>query len=90
MRGGLHVALAHSDRAKELVCSCPGLGVRDAIHAAVMLNNDLQHITSFDQGLDRLPQVNRLALTLKTALPAKELLIRTESGAEGGIPPVFP
>ncbi len=57
------ITLADSDRAKELVCRRSGLGVRDAIHAAVMLNNDLEHIASFDRGFDRLPQVQRLALT---------------------------
>jgi len=57
------VTLADSDRAKELTCGNSGLGARDAIHAAVMLNNDLRHIASFDRAFDGLPEIERLALT---------------------------
>lgn len=57
------VSLADTDRAKQLVCSgaCPG--VRDAIHAAVMLNNDVRNIASFDSGFDLIQDISRLALS---------------------------
>jgi len=57
------VTLADSDRAKELVCGRPDVGVRDAIHAAVMLNNEVRHLASFDRGFDLLPEIKRLDLT---------------------------
>lgn len=56
------VTLADTDRAKELVCSAAGIGVRDAIHAAVMLNNGIQDIATFDAGFDLIRQVRRLPL----------------------------
>jgi hypothetical protein len=57
------VTLADTDRAKELVCGAPGLGVRDAIHAAVMVNNDVRHIATFDTGFDGLQGIERVELT---------------------------
>jgi len=54
------VTLADADRAKELVCAEDGIGVRDAIHAAVMLNNDIRDIATFDAGFDAIKQVRRL------------------------------
>jgi uncharacterized protein len=56
------VTLADADRAKQIVCSGNGVGVRDAIHAAVMLNNDTRDIASFDTGFDLLPEIRRLPL----------------------------
>ena len=35
---------------------------RDAIHAAVMLNHDVEWIASFDGGFDRVPRIRRLAV----------------------------
>jgi predicted nucleic acid-binding protein len=52
--------LADTDRAKELIRS--GVGVRDAIHAAVMLNNDVSDIATFDRGFDAIADVKRLRL----------------------------
>ena len=57
------VTLADTDRAKQLVCAGTGLGVRDAIHAAVMLNNDIQDIASFDAGFDLVPAIRRMSLS---------------------------
>jgi predicted nucleic acid-binding protein len=34
--------------------------VRDAVHAAVLLNNDVPVIATFDGGFDRIPGVKRL------------------------------
>lgn len=54
------VTLADTDRAKQLICG--GVGVRDAIHAAVMLNNDIRDIATFDTGFDLIERVRRLPL----------------------------
>jgi len=56
------VTLADTDRAKQLVCAGEGIGVRDAIHAAVMLNNEIREIATFDTGFDLIRQVRRLPL----------------------------
>jgi Fic family protein len=54
------VTLADTDRAKQLVCDGCGIGVRDAIHAAVMLNNDIDQVATFDAGFDLIHEVRRL------------------------------
>jgi predicted nucleic acid-binding protein len=59
----LPVTLADTDRAKELIGSVKGASVRDAIHAAVMLNNGVREIASFDAGFDRIPGLRRHALS---------------------------
>ena len=56
------VTLADTDRAKQLICSGTGAGVRDAIHAAVMINNDILEIATFDTGFDAIPEIRRLSL----------------------------
>jgi uncharacterized protein len=56
------VTLADTDRAKGLLGGPAGIGVRDAIHAAVMLNNDVTRVASFDAGFDDVPGVSRLRL----------------------------
>jgi predicted nucleic acid-binding protein len=58
----LPVTLADADRAKELACGPLRAGVRDAVHAAVMLNNGIPLLASFDSGFDRIPGVERLKL----------------------------
>ena len=57
------VTLADTDRAKQLVCEGRGIGVRDAIHAAVMLNNDIQDVATFDAGFDLIDEIRRLPLS---------------------------
>jgi uncharacterized protein len=57
------VTLADTDRAKALLGGGSGLGVRDAIHVAVMLNHEVTTIATFDAAFDRVPGVKRLALT---------------------------
>jgi predicted nucleic acid-binding protein len=59
----LPVALADTDRARQLIAAHHRLTVRDAIHAAVMLNHDIQDIATFDEGFDAIPGVRRVALT---------------------------
>src|SRR5262249_49930304 len=56
------VTLADTDKAKQLVCEGRGIGVRDAIHAAVMLNNDVREIATFDTGFDAIVGIRRLEL----------------------------
>ena len=56
------VTLADTDRAKSLLMEAKGLGVRDAVHAAVMANNDLTAIATFDSAFDRVPGVTRIGL----------------------------
>lgn len=56
------VTLADTDRAKTLVTSPRDISVRDAIHAAVMLNQDVRQIATFDEGFDDIPGVERVAL----------------------------
>lgn len=56
------VTLADTDRAKRLLAEVEGVGVRDAIHAAVMLNSDIHVIASFDKAFDHIPGIERLAL----------------------------
>jgi predicted nucleic acid-binding protein len=58
----LPVTLADTDRAKALLSGRSPVGVRDAIHVAVMLNNGVQRIATFDTGFDGIPDVERLVL----------------------------
>ena len=57
------VTLADTDRAKSLVSAEDGLTVRDAIHAAVMINNAVTEIATFDQGFDEIDGITRVPLT---------------------------
>ena len=59
----LPVTLADTDRARRLIAEYPAVGVRDAMHAAVMLNHDLEEIATFDEGFDAIPGIRRVALT---------------------------
>ena len=56
------VTLADTDRAREALRESEGSSVRDLLHAAVMLNNDVTRIASFDRGFDAVPGVERLPL----------------------------
>ena len=56
------VTLADTDRARAMVSRSSSVGVRDAIHAAVMLNNEITSIATFDAAFDRVPGVSRVAL----------------------------
>jgi hypothetical protein len=58
----LPVALADTDRARDLLRAVPGLSVRDAIHAGVALNHDVPAIASFDRGFDAIDGIERLRL----------------------------
>lgn len=56
------VTLADTDRAKDLLLEQPETGARDAIHVAVMLNNGVRRVASFDAGFDRFAGIERLTL----------------------------
>ena len=56
------VNLADTDRAKELVCGKAAASPRDALHAAVMLNNEVDSIATFDADFDRVPGIRRVEL----------------------------
>jgi predicted nucleic acid-binding protein len=58
----LPITLADTDRARQMVTAAGGPGVRDAVHAAVMLNNDIKMIATFDEGFDRIAGVARVPL----------------------------
>ena len=56
------VTLADTDRARSLVLQHPRLSVRDAVHAAVMLNNSGGEIATFDDGFDALGDIRRVTI----------------------------
>jgi len=55
------VTKADLDRAFDLLRAHPGIRSRDAVHAAVMLNNSLTHILSTDDHFDRIAGITRVA-----------------------------
>ena len=58
----LDVTLAETELARNLLGEVGGISARDAIHAAVMINHDLEWIASFDMGFDCVPAIRRLEL----------------------------
>lgn len=54
------VSLADTDRARDLLIEHPAAGARDAVHAAVMLNNQVDRIATFDQGFDAFEGIIRV------------------------------
>lgn len=56
----LPVTLADTDSARDLLVAHPGCGARDAIHAAVMLNNAVTRIATFDEGFDGIDGIERM------------------------------
>ncbi len=57
------VTLADTDRAKVLVCCKAAAPPRDALHAAVMLNNGVQTMATFDNDFDRIAGIKRHEMT---------------------------
>ncbi len=49
-----------AERAKEIVFGHQRLSARDAIHVAIMEQNGIERILSFDSGFDGLPGITRL------------------------------
>jgi predicted nucleic acid-binding protein len=58
----LSVTLADTDRARDLLFDVGGVSVRDAAHAAVLLNHQLEWIATFDRCFDTIPGIRRLDL----------------------------
>ena len=56
----LPVALADTDRARQLMADLADLTIRDAVHVAVMLNNGVTTIATFDRGFDAVPDITRM------------------------------
>ena len=56
------VTLADTDRARDLLGAARDVSVRDAIHAAVMLNNEVREIATFDTGFDAIAGITRVPL----------------------------
>jgi predicted nucleic acid-binding protein len=54
------VTLADTDRARDLLMALPSLSARDAVHAAAMLNREVESIASFDGAFDGVPGLRRL------------------------------
>ena len=59
----LDVTLADTDRARDLLDVVDGISARDAVHAAVMLNHEVERIATFDSGFDLIPGVRRVKLS---------------------------
>ena len=60
----LPITLADTDRARTLLVAHPQLSARDALHAAVMMNNELSKIATFDAGFDAVPRIARYIMAL--------------------------
>jgi uncharacterized protein len=58
----LGVTLADTDRARDLLSAVDGISARDAVHAGVMLNHEIEWISTYDSGFDRVPGVRRMKL----------------------------
>ena len=58
----LPVTLGDMDHARTILLDTPLASVRCAVHAAVMLQNGITDIASFDQGFDRIAGVTRVDL----------------------------
>ena len=58
----LPVTLADTDLARDLLVSTGGISARDAVHAAVMINNGVERVATFDRGFDRVGRVGRIEL----------------------------
>jgi predicted nucleic acid-binding protein len=57
----LAVDRAVVERAKQIVLGYRQLSARDAVHVAVMEQNGIKQILSFDAGFDSYPKIARLA-----------------------------
>jgi uncharacterized protein len=56
------VTLADTDRARELLSISSRVTARDALHAAVMMNQGIEWIATFDDSFDRIPGIRRFEL----------------------------
>jgi predicted nucleic acid-binding protein len=58
----LSVTLADTDRARDLLVAVEGISARDAVHAGLMLNHDIEWIATYDVGFDRVTGIRRVKL----------------------------
>ncbi len=58
----LDITLADLDRAKELISQTANLSPRSALHAAVMMNHEVEWIATFNREFDRIAGVRRVKL----------------------------
>jgi uncharacterized protein len=56
------VTLADTDLACQLLCDGTGASARDALHAAVMRNNGVEWIATFDTDFDRMGGIRRVKM----------------------------
>ncbi len=56
------VTLADTDRVKTVLMKTHAVSVRDAVHAAVMLNNSVSQIATFDEGFDAIDGIERVRI----------------------------
>ena len=56
------VTLADTDAARTLLLEVETISARDAVHAAVMRNHEVERIASYDTGFDDVPGVKRFPL----------------------------
>ena len=54
------ITLADTDLARSLLLGVKGISARDAVHAAVMKNHDVERIATFDAGFDGVPGIRRI------------------------------
>ena len=59
----LDVTLADLDRARDLIARTANISARNAIHAAVMLNHQIEWIATFNREFDRIAGIRRVNLT---------------------------
>ncbi len=59
----LSVTLADTDRARDLLVAVEAISAREAVHAGVMLNHEIEWIATFDAGFDRVPGIRRVKLS---------------------------
>jgi predicted nucleic acid-binding protein len=58
----LDVTLADTDRARDLIANAVTAIPRHAIHAAVMMNHEIEWIATFDREFDRIAGIRRMKL----------------------------
>jgi uncharacterized protein len=58
----LDVTLADTDRARALIANAATMLPRHSIHAAVMLNHEIEWIATFDREFDRIAGIRRMKL----------------------------
>ncbi len=58
----LDVTLADTDRARALIANAAAMLPRHSLHAAVMLNHEIEWIATFDKEFDRIAGIRRMKL----------------------------